>query len=67
MQIASKPESMDRLERKLIQMKIEVQALEKESDDASKKRLTSLSKEISKKGVFYITLSCHLSYHLPLW
>lgn len=56
MQIDSKPESMDRLERKLIQMKIEVQALEKESDDASKKRLTSLNKEISKKEKEYADL-----------
>jgi len=38
-EIDSKPEAMDRLERRLIQMKIERQALKKESDDASKKTL----------------------------
>ncbi|MDX1519447.1 MAG: ATP-dependent chaperone ClpB, partial [Gammaproteobacteria bacterium] len=44
----SKPESMDRLERRLIQMKIEREALKKESDAASKKRLEDLEEEINK-------------------
>jgi len=48
MQIDSKPEDMDRLERRLIQLKIEREALKKESDAASKKRRTSLEDEISK-------------------
>jgi len=48
MEIDSKPESMDRLDRKLIQMKIEREALNKESDEASKKRLKNLEEEISK-------------------
>ncbi|HSR63285.1 MAG TPA: ATP-dependent chaperone ClpB [Gammaproteobacteria bacterium] len=47
-EINSKPEAMDRLERRLIQMKIEREALKKEDDPASKKRLEDLEKEISK-------------------
>jgi len=46
MEIDSKPEAMDRLERRLIQLKIEREALKKESDDASKKRLDILQEEI---------------------
>jgi len=46
MEIDSKPESMDKLERRLIQLKIEREALKKESDDASKKRLGILEEEI---------------------
>ncbi len=48
MEIDSKPEAMDRLERRLIQLKIEREALKKESDDASKKRLDLLEQEIAK-------------------
>ncbi len=48
MEIDSKPESMDRLERRLIQLKIEREALKKESDDASKKRLEALEGEIAE-------------------
>ncbi len=46
MEIDSKPEVMDRLERRLIQLKIEREALKKESDEASKKRLATLQDEI---------------------
>ncbi|MCG8325334.1 MAG: AAA family ATPase, partial [Thiotrichales bacterium] len=46
-EIDSKPEAMDRLERRLIQMKIERQALKKETDDASKKRLEDLEQQIA--------------------
>jgi len=46
MEIDSKPESMDRLERRLIQLKIEREALKKETDEASKKRLGILQAEI---------------------
>jgi ATP-dependent Clp protease ATP-binding subunit ClpB len=42
MEIDSKPESMDRLERRIIQLKIEREALKKEKDEASKKRLAAL-------------------------
>ncbi|NOZ09687.1 MAG: ATP-dependent chaperone ClpB [Gammaproteobacteria bacterium] len=48
MEIDSKPEVMDRLERRLIQLKIEREALKKESDEASKKRLSDLESAISK-------------------
>mgnify|MGYP000409713403 CR=1 FL=1 len=50
MEIDSKPEEMDRLERRLIQLKIEREALKKEPDDASKRRLADLEKEISRLG-----------------
>jgi ATP-dependent Clp protease ATP-binding subunit ClpB len=46
-EIDSKPEVMDKLERRLIQMKIERQALKKETDAASKKRLENLDEEIN--------------------
>lgn len=46
MEIDSKPEEMDKLDRRLIQLKIEREALKKESDEASKKRLSSLEAEI---------------------
>lgn len=48
MEIDSKPEAMDRLERRLIQLKIEREALKKESDEASLKRLDILETEISR-------------------
>ncbi len=48
MEIDSKPEAMDRLERKLIQLKIEREALKKETDEASKKRLEELEKRIAE-------------------
>ncbi len=48
MEIDSKPEEMDRLERRLIQFKIEREALKKETDKASKKRLQDLEEEIAK-------------------
>ena len=48
MEIDSKPESMDRLERRLIQLKIEREALKKESDDASRKCLKTLEDEINR-------------------
>jgi ATP-dependent Clp protease ATP-binding subunit ClpB len=46
MEIDSKPESMDRLERRMIQLKIEREALKKESDEASKKRRGALDDQI---------------------
>lgn len=46
MEIDSKPESMDKLDRRLIQLKIEREALKKESDEASKKRLDDLQHSI---------------------
>jgi ATP-dependent Clp protease ATP-binding subunit ClpB len=47
MEIDSKPEQLDRLERRLIQLKIEREALQKESDEASKKRRENLQDEIT--------------------
>ncbi len=48
MEIDSKPESMDKLDRRLIQLKIEREAVKKEKDEASKKRLALLDEEIVK-------------------
>ncbi len=48
MEIDSKPEALDKLERRLIQLKIEQVALSKESDEASKKRLQILEEEINE-------------------
>ncbi|MDN5848123.1 MAG: ATP-dependent chaperone ClpB [Nitrococcus sp.] len=45
-EIDSKPEEMDRLGRRLIQLKIEREALAKETDEASKKRLQTVQREI---------------------
>ncbi|HBQ65290.1 MAG: AAA family ATPase, partial [Leclercia adecarboxylata] len=49
MQIDSKPEELDRLDRRIIQLKLEQQALKKESDEASKKRLDMLNEELEDK------------------
>ncbi|AXF75139.1 ATP-dependent chaperone ClpB [Erwinia tracheiphila] len=56
MQIDSKPESLDRLERRIIQLKLEQQALKKESDDASIKRLDMLEDELTRKERDYSEL-----------
>jgi ATP-dependent Clp protease ATP-binding subunit ClpB len=48
MEIDSKPEEMDRLERRLIQLKIEREALKKETDEASQKGLEKLEADIKK-------------------
>jgi ATP-dependent Clp protease ATP-binding subunit ClpB len=47
-EIDSKPEVIDKLDRRLIQLKIEREALKKEADDASKKRLADLQAEIDR-------------------
>jgi ATP-dependent Clp protease ATP-binding subunit ClpB len=46
MEIDSKPEALDRLERRIIQLKIEQEALNKEKDEASRKRLTTLQETL---------------------
>ncbi|HIE78776.1 MAG TPA: ATP-dependent chaperone ClpB [Candidatus Thioglobus sp.] len=56
MEIDSKPESLDRMERRLIQLKIERVALKKELDDASKKRLETLEAEMKKLAREYADL-----------
>jgi len=50
MEIDSKPEVMDKLDRRIIQLKIEREALKKESDDASKKRLSMLNEQLKELG-----------------
>ncbi|GAA0809917.1 ATP-dependent chaperone ClpB [Colwellia sp. D2M02] len=47
LQMDSKPEDLDRLERKLIQLKLEQKALEKDEDEASIKRLATISEQIN--------------------
>jgi ATP-dependent Clp protease ATP-binding subunit ClpB len=56
MEIDSKPESMDKLDRRLIQLKIEREAVKKEKDEASRKRLELLQAEISKLEKEYADL-----------
>ncbi len=56
MQIDSKPEPLDRLDRRIIQLKLEQQALQKESDEASRKRLTMLNEELEAKEREYAEL-----------
>ena len=56
MQIDSKPEELDRLDRRIIQLKLEQQALMKESDEASKKRLDMLNEELDDKERQYSEL-----------
>ena len=47
MEIDSKPEALDKLDRRLIQLKIEREAMKKETDEASKKRLAAIEEEIN--------------------
>ncbi len=56
MEIDSKPEAMDRLERRIIQLKIEREALKKESDEASKKRLKALQEQLQQLEKEYADL-----------
>jgi len=56
MEIDSKPEAMDKLERRIIQLKIENVALKKESDEASKKRLSTLNEQLKQLEKEYADL-----------
>ncbi|MBI3376371.1 MAG: ATP-dependent chaperone ClpB [Betaproteobacteria bacterium] len=56
MEIDSKPEVMDRLDRRLIQLRIEREAVKKEKDDASRQRLALIEEEIGKLGREYADL-----------
>ena len=56
MEIDSKPESMDRLERRLIQLRIEREAVKKEKDEASQKRLALIEEEIKRLDKAYSDL-----------
>ena len=57
MELDSKPEAMDRIDRRLIQLKMERLALEKEHDEASKKRLADLEDDIQKLEKEYADLN----------
>ncbi len=56
MEIDSKPEAMDKLDRRLIQLKIEREAIKKEKDEASRKRQVLLESEIKKQEREYADL-----------
>ncbi|CAJ6601221.1 ClpB heat-shock protein [Burkholderia pseudomallei] len=56
MEIDSKPEEMDKLDRRLIQLKIEREAVKKEPDEASQKRLALIEEEIERLGREYADL-----------
>lgn len=55
-EIDSKPEAMDRLDRRIIQLKVEREVVKKETDDASKKRLALLEQEIETLSKEYSDL-----------
>ena len=57
MEIDSKPEVMDKIERRLIQLKIEREAVHKESNDASEEKLSNLNKEIDDLSRQYSDLN----------
>jgi len=56
MEIDSKPEAMDKLDRRLIQLKIEREAVRKEKDEASKKRFELIEEEIARLAKEYSDL-----------
>lgn len=56
MEIDSKPEALDKLDRRLIQLKIEREAMKKETDEASKKRLNVIEEEIADLSKQYADL-----------
>ncbi|AAP95500.1 ATP-dependent chaperone ClpB [[Haemophilus] ducreyi] len=56
MEIDSKPEPLDKLERRIIQLKLERQALQKEKDEASRQRLAKLDEEMTAKAQEYSAL-----------
>ena len=56
MEVDSKPEALDRLERRLIQLRIEREAVRKEKDEASKKRLALIESEIARLEKEYADL-----------
>jgi ATP-dependent Clp protease ATP-binding subunit ClpB len=56
MEIDSKPEALDKLERRIIQLKIEQEALKKEKDEATRKRLATLEDTLKTLGREYADL-----------
>jgi ATP-dependent Clp protease ATP-binding subunit ClpB len=57
MEVDSKPEEIDELDRKIIQRKIEIEVLKKEKDEASKERLDKITKELSVLEEKHLDLS----------
>src|SRR6184192_3219886 len=57
MEVDSKPEALDRLERRLIQLRIEREAVRKEKDEASKKRLAAIEEEIKRLELEYADMN----------
>ena len=55
-EIDSKPEVMDKLDRRLIQLKIEKEAVKREKDEGSKKRMVLIEEEIGKLSLEYADL-----------
>lgn len=60
MEIESQPEALDKLQRKILQLQIEKQALSRENDDASKERLEKLNVELGEDQTKYDAL--HLEW-----
>ena len=60
MEIDSKPEQMDRLERRLIQLKIEQEAMKKDNDTAAKKRKKKIQQDIASLEKDYADLGANL-------
>jgi ATP-dependent Clp protease ATP-binding subunit ClpB len=56
MEMDSKPEEMDRLDRRIVQLKMEREALKKEKDEASKKRLQTIDEQLEELGSEYADL-----------
>src|SRR5512139_827207 len=56
MEMDSKPEEMDRLDRRIVQLKMEREALKKEKDEASKKRLDAIDEQLADLGREYADL-----------
>jgi ATP-dependent Clp protease ATP-binding subunit ClpB len=52
----SKPEELDRLDRRIVQLKMEREALKKEADEASKKRLAAIDEQLAELGREYADL-----------
>lgn len=61
MQMDSKPEALDKIDRRLIQLKMEQQALKKETDEGSKERLKLITEEIREKEEEYKALNTKIS------
>jgi len=55
MEMDSKPEELDRLDRRIVQLKMEREALKKEADEASKKRLAAIDEQLAELGREYAT------------